>query len=171
MFFLDLLYLSGDLSDDSVVHHKKMVTTNFSCLCLPFPPCTCHTDLCCATNMCVRLRVCVSDASNLMVVTPICLPRLSCFTMGRVGMRISWRSRPIADMPNSKTWLSLTTCLYFTFIPLSLSLTHIHMNCPDTHCSTSSTEATMAAADNWDQIKVCICTCKQHAFIGSWGQV
>ena len=80
-----------------VVHHKSTVSRS-----LPvyvdanmstFSKCPCRSDLCCAT-VCVYVRMCVSDVSNLIVVTPICLPRLSSFTMGRVGIRRFWHSRP-----------------------------------------------------------------------------
>lgn len=71
----------------------------------------------------VCLCVCMSDVSDLIVLTPICLPRLSSLGMCRVGIRRFWHSRP--DCPNFKTWLSVNFFLFPPSLCTSLS-THTH---------------------------------------------
>ena len=76
--------------------------------------------------MCVCVCVCVNDVSNLIVVTPICLPRLTSFTMGRVGIRRFWHSRPGWHAPIPKHGCHSLLLLLPLSVYLCLTHTHTH---------------------------------------------
>ena len=111
----------------------------------------------------VCVCVCLNDVSNLIVVTPICLPRLSSFTMGRVGIRRFWHSRPGWHAPipkhgcHSLLLLPLSVYLYLTHTHTEHTMPpHIYMKTHQ-HCPTYS--AAEAFRNNRGEIKVNVCMC------------
>lgn len=83
-------------------------------------------------GLCLRLPAWASDVSNLIVVTPICLPRLSSFRMETVGIRRFWHSRPGWHAPILKHRCHSLPLL----LPHSVSLCHTHISNPPPYTHT-----------------------------------
>lgn len=135
--FLDPPYLSGVILWFCCAssEHSKWV---FACLCGCKNVYLSQLHMVCV-SVCMSGSVCVTDVSNLIVVTPICLPRLSSFRMGRVGIRRFWHSRLGWHAPILKhgchslpLTLPLSVCICHTYICTAPTYTYMkaHQRCP-----------------------------------------